>query len=271
MLRAARTIHGSKIHATDGEVGSVDEFLFDDDKWTVRYLIVDTGNWLIRHKVLISPVAVGKPDWERRQINVNLTRKQIEDSPGVETDEPVSRRWERDYFGYYTWPYYWGGMNSWGPYVYPGGLASQPFGTPELRQEQAVDAAPDVRDDHVRSTKAVTGYGVSAIDGHIGHVQDFILDDETWTIHYLAVDTRDWWPGKRVLLPLDRIENVCWPDGIVTVDLTREQVRDTPQWESDQPFSKEYEYRLSAYFQNLPYRDGEQLKTTDELGGSTAA
>jgi uncharacterized protein YrrD len=258
MLREVKVLHGVRIHALDGEVGTVDEILFDDQHWTVRYLIVHTGGWLFGRKVLISPLAFGIMDWEGHTLNVNLTRKQIENSPGVDTDRPVSRQWERDYYDYYAWPYYWGGIGGWGAYWYPGTLFAQTNGISPTARQQAADQTQARTDDHLRSTKAITGYGITAKDGHLGHVQDFIVNDETWQICYLAVDTRDWWPGKKVLLPPDEIADVYWPERDVTVNITREQVRNAPEWDPGQPISRLFEDQLYAYYAGLRPRERER-------------
>ena len=248
MLREVKELHGATIHAIDGEIGRVDEILFDDANWTVRYLIVNTGSWLFGRKVLISPLSFGHLDWDSNTLHLNLTRKQIENSPGVETNEPVSRQWETDYFDYYQWPYYWSGAGAWGDCGYQGALYAPPVSdtqTPlQIADEQAIDHA----DAHLRSTKEVAGYGIYATDGHIGHVEDFIVNDVTWRIGYLAVDTRDWWPGKQVLLPPDWISAVDWPDSRVTVSVTRDQVRNGPEWVPGQPVSPTFEEQLYGYY-----------------------
>jgi hypothetical protein len=267
MLRGVKGLHGSTLHALDGEIGRVDEILFDDEHWTVRYLIVHTGSWLFGQKVLISPMAFGHQDWEQKRLNVNLTREQIKNSPGVETDKPVSRQWETDYYTYYGWPYYWGGMGGmgggggvggigggWGSYWYPGALLAHPLGNAELQQD-ADKRSPDSHDDHLRSTKAVTGYGISATDGHLGHIEDFIVDDETWKLCYLAVDTRDWWPGKKVLIPPDWISQVNWPERSVTVNVTRAQVRNAPEWDPGEPINHAFEDQLYDYYAKQRPRD----------------
>ena len=238
MLRAVKSLYGNTLQALDGEIGSVDEVLFDDERWTARYLIVNTGGWLDSSQVLIAPAALGVLDWERRLLSVNLTRSQVEGSPDVETDEPVSRQWETDYHNYYGWPYYWGGAGAVGAAWYAGeGL--DPGGPAPAHNPGGA---------HLRGTLEVAGYGIAARDGHLGHVEDFIIDDETWSIRYLAVDTRDWWPGKKVLLPLDWIGQVSWPERTVSAEVTREQVRGGPEWDPRVPISRAFEGELSGYY-----------------------
>ncbi len=260
MLREVRSLRGTTIHAQDGAIGHVDEILFDDEHWTVRYLVVDTGGWLPGRKVLISPLAFGNLDWDQHTLNLNLTREQIQKSPGVETDQPVSRQWERDYNNYYAWPYYWNGIAGWGPYWYPGTLFAQSRLGAEPVQEEVEDRARDYRDSHLRSTREVTSYGITATDGHLGHIQDFLIDDGTWRMRYLVLDTRDWWPGKKVLLPVDEIQEVNWPNGTVRVNVTREQVQNAPEWNHSQPIDRTFEDQLYHYYARWHPRDGERLK-----------
>jgi len=160
MLTEAKSIHGFTIHALDGEIGSLDEILFDDKQWTARYIVVKTGGWLTGRKVLVSPISFGVFDWNKRTINVNLTRERIENSPDIDTNEPVSRQFERDYFDYHVWPYYWGGIGVWGSYWYPAGLLPLPAGDSESEPQEAVVPGPPESDHSLRSTRDVTSYTV---------------------------------------------------------------------------------------------------------------
>jgi len=256
MLRTVKDLHGLTIHALDGEIGKVVDILFDDERWTVRYLVVETGTWLFGRKVLLSPIAFDHVKWEEYQLHCNLTCEQIKNSPDLDTDKPVSRQWETDYYGYYGWPTYWGGIGGWGAYGYPGALFSQPFGMRGMASQEIDRRAQEHGDAHLRSTKEVTGYKILATDGHLGHIDDFIVDESTWKIRYLAVDTRDWWPGKKVLLPPDWISQVSWLDKQVTVDVARNQVRNAPEWDSGQTIDRAFEERLYNYYvRQTPWKE----------------
>jgi uncharacterized protein YrrD len=253
MLIETKTLHGCKVHATDGEIGTIDEVLFEDNTWIVRYLIVAAGPWLFQRKVLIVPAKVKEIDWATRTLNIDLTRDQVENSPGVDTDKPVSRQWETDYYNYYALPYYWGGNTGWGqtwgtrP---PMGL--MPFETPQLQQHEAeVLHAHD--DPHLRSSKALVGYKISAKDGQVGHVRGFIVDDLTWEIQYLGVDTGDWWPGKKVLLPLSWINSINWPNNTVPIEATRLEVQNTPEWDTEETITSEFQANLHGYYTSHPH------------------
>ena len=243
MLRSLRDLLGGTILATDGEIGKVHDFFFDDEHWTVRYMVADTGGWLTGRLVLLSPAALGEPDWSGRTFPVSLSRKQIEDSPSVESDRPVSRQHELELHGYYGWPLYWGGgMVTAGTLgVYPE-LVVQPELHKEetpARGEEAVGQAQD--DPHLRSAREVTGYHIQAADGGIGHVQDFIVDDEDWAIRHMVVDTRNWLPGKNILVSPQSIARVSWEDHKVYVDLPREKIEEAPDFRAAALMSRQYE------------------------------
>lgn len=198
MLRSSKDLRGYTLHATDGDIGTVADFYFDDARWTVRYLVADTGGWLSGRQVLISPLALGAADWQERRLHTTLTREQVEHSPGSDTDQPVSRQHESELARYYRWPYYWGAAEAWGGYTYPYELMAATAAAEADRQEPP--AEEEHGDPHLQSVREVTGYRIGARDGAIGHVEDFIVDDQSWAIRYLVVDTRDWLPGKRVLI-----------------------------------------------------------------------
>ena len=250
MLKNTTHLNGLAIHATDGELGIVAQAYFDDETWAIRYLVVETGGWLGGRQVLISPFSIIRTDWEARRLDVRLTKKQVEDSPNIDTHRPVSRQHEAEYLGYYGYPYYWGGPNLWGSEVYPAGLLT-PI-TPA-----SVELADRVRressDSHLRSTESVTGYGIEAADGEIGHLNGFVLDDEAWAIRYIEVATRNWWPGKKVLVAPSWIERVSWDESRVYVALTREAIQNGPEYVESEPITREYENRLYFHYGRPPY------------------
>jgi hypothetical protein len=175
MLQNARDLHGLTIRAKDGELGSVEQFYFDDDTWAIRYLVVNTGGWLCGRPVLISPISViGQPDWQSKRLDVSLTKKQVENSPDIDTRQPVSRQHEIEYLGYYGYPFYWGGSDLWGPASYPAGLLAVLAAAPSKTVTQA-RAGKKLTDSHLRSSQEVTGYFIEASDGEIGHLDGFVV------------------------------------------------------------------------------------------------
>lgn len=279
MLKEVKRLHGLAIRAQDGDIGTVDEILFDDEHWTVRYMVVDTGNWLSGRKVLITPTALGKLDWDQNVLNVDLTCDQVKNSPSVDTDLPVSRQWETDYYDHYGWPYYWAGMglangtglsgSSWNPGAIFAVNAVGEAASQDVENEKASGHDPHEHDDlHLRSSHEVTGYKIVARDGHLGHVEDFIVDDATWIIGYLAVDTRDWWPGKKILLPRELVEATDWAEGTVTVNITHDQVRSAPAWHPDDQITNASEVDLSVYYAGLTQDTNEKSESLTTAGSN---
>jgi uncharacterized protein YrrD len=225
MLHEAKQLQGYKLQAGDGEIGKVTDFYFDDETWTVRYLVADAGHWYNSRKVLISPYAVSAVDPTQEVIRVRLNQEQIKNGPSWDADQPVSRQFERDYYAHYGWPIYWGGPYSWGISRSPA-LRGHTQGT----LEEARRAEKQNNDPHLRSTQGVTKHYIQATDGEIGHVEDFLLDGDTWTIRYLVVDTRNWWPGKKVLVSPEWIDSIVWEDSRVYVSLSRETIKQAPEF-----------------------------------------
>jgi sporulation protein YlmC with PRC-barrel domain len=108
-------------------------------------------------------------------------------------------------------------------------------------------------DPHLRSTHDVSGYHIQATDGEIGHVEDFIIDDETWAIRYLIVDTRNWWPGKRILVSPQWIERVSWNESKVFVNLSREAIKASPEYSIESVPTRDYEAGLHLHYDRLGY------------------
>lgn len=228
MLRSVKELERCTIGARDGDIGSVKDVYFDDQQWVVRYLVVSTGAWLSNRQVLISPLSILDWGWNGDNIPTSLTRAQVEDSPDVDTQQPVSLQYERSFYGYYGYPYYWGGMGLWGEGAYPSLMAlGGPDGAvPEL------DPSNRARGDrHLRSCNAVNGYHLHACDGDIGHVNGYLIDERSWAIRFLVVDTSNWWLGHRVLIASEWTESVSWAQSKVTTLLTRAAVMDSPVYD----------------------------------------
>ena len=238
MLWRTPELIGYGIQAANGSIGSVGDLLFDDESWTVRWAVVDTGTWLPGRQVLLPPSTLGRPDPTLQQFPVDLTRQKVKDSPDAGTDRPVSRRMEADLYGYYGWAPYWTA----GPgYVPPAGIGGLGLGRARVPPEPSGDP-------HLRSTNEVTGYYIRATDGDIGHAEEFLVEDGSWAIRYMVVDTRNWWPGKAVLIAPQWIREVSWGDRRVFVDLTRQQVKDSPEYDPTVPLNRAYEERLHRHY-----------------------
>jgi hypothetical protein len=249
MLRSLKELEHYAVSAADGDIGSVADFLLDDERWIVRYLVVETGGFFSGRRVLISPISFRQADWSTRRFHLALTRDKVKSSPSVDVDKPVSRQHELDWFGYYGYPRYWGYPGVWGTGAYPGLLAtSRSNGAPAEEPGKSGDV-------HLRSAEEVRGYHIQGTDGPMGHVHDFIIDDETWEVRYLVIDTRNWWLDKRVLVSPHWANRVSWAEGEVFVDLSRRAIKNSPQWDAAAPVNREYEARLYDYYGRPVYWD----------------
>lgn len=246
MKHLIKSLIGFTIGGTDGEIGKVKEFYFDDSSWTIRYLIVETGSWLFGRNVLISPEALLTPDWEGKIFPVRLTKEQIKNSPDIDTEKPVYRQQEIELNGYYPWTNYWGNG------IWAGGMGTTGMMTsPSIPFETAIHlnaGGDDTANPHLRSTAKVTGYNIKATDGEIGDVEDFIIDDSTWKIDFILVDTGNWFPGKKVLISPKWIKEVSWENSAVIVNATEEQVKNSPEYQPSEQLSDSYESNLKNYY-----------------------
>jgi hypothetical protein len=257
MLIKTKTVVGYKLDALDGEIGKVREFYFDDRHWAVRYLVAETGTWLADRQVLLAPYALLAVNQDEKSIAVDLTKKQIEDSPSIDKHKPVSHQFEQEYYGYYGYPVYWGGPYSWGAYPYF--VRDRETRAHEKYQKNA--QRENHWDPHLRSTDSVSGHHIQALDGEVGHVSDFIIDDETWAIRYLVVSTHNWWPGKKVLVSPQWIERVSWDERKVFVNLSREAVKDSPEYTDEALLTRDYEISLLGHYNRKGYWVDELVKS----------
>ncbi len=261
MLNAVSSLKGFELQAKDGRLGTVSDFLFDDSTWKVRWMVVDTGRWLTGRKVLIHPSAVTSAEYGTRDLNVALTKAQVEDSPDILQDRPVSRQMQNDLYGYYGWDPFWGGGmfgggGMYGGSIYGGGMgafaapAAAPayFGASAVREAERGAAGTDDGDPHLRSIAEVTHYHVQSTDGGIGHIQDLLVDNASWGIRYLIVDTSNWWFGQHVLISPYAVKSIEWHDRDVRLDIPRDRVKSSPSWNPGDVISTAYEQRLHNHY-----------------------
>lgn len=269
MLRSLNHLRKCRIGATDGPIGDVTDFYLDDLHWIVRFFVVDTGTWLESRKVLISPSSLGTPDWSAFTLPVTLTRKQVRNSPDIDTELPVSRQQEAIYLAHY------GNTSYWGAGLLGGGLLRRgllpiatypeypafPVGTLEPVAGDAESAAHALTDrtgrqdddPHLRSCKTVIGYHVDATDGEVGHIDEMLVDDQTWSVRYLVVNTSNWWLGHKVLIAPQWITGVHWEDETVAVDLSCDAVKRAPPYDADATLDRSSETILFSHYQRAPY------------------
>lgn len=219
MLRSIKQLYGNKLGASDGEIGQVKDFYFDDQNWAIRYLVADTGTWLAKRQVLLSPYSLGRLDQNEKILHVNLTRRQIENSPSIDLHQPVSRQYEEEYHHYFGWPYYWQGEELWGLNGLPVmTIPVKPLPRPPVRSSVATSARADV---HLRATQAVTGYQLStSADGVIGYVCDFMMDAGSWAIGQLVIRTGHRLSGKEILIPTKAVNRISYEESTVFATIT---------------------------------------------------
>ena len=261
MLRNATAIKGYAIAASDGHLGTVSDFLFDDVTWLVRWLVVDTGTWLSGRKVLLPAFALGHLDPARNEFSIRLTKQEVKDSPNIDTKRPVSRQMEANVYDYYGWSPYWTSGFYMGGYAYGfdyGGSTTGPIPVREstLREENIAASRRSDDDPHLRSIEEVVGYHIHADDGQIGHVEDFLMEEGDWSIHYLVVDTKNWWPGKKVLVSPRSVTEIDWNDRLVNINVNRQRVKDSPAYDRATTVDRTYEQKYHNYYDEV--RPGNQ-------------
>ncbi len=255
MLDKARTLQRYKLSSANGEIGTVKTFYFDDQHWTIRYLVADTGAWLAGRQVLISPYALAGVSRERHRFVLDLTKGQIEEGPSLSSEQPISQQFEEAYHGFHGWPRYWCGPYTWG---------RQPHIERDRKRWRAAPTDGRAWQRQLRTTSDVNGYYIQATDGEMGHIEDFIIDEETWAIRYLVVSTRNWWPGRRVLVSPQWIQRVNWDAGEVFVTLSGETVRESPEYTDQLLVTRDYETRLHRHYHRQGYWFGDP-DTTDQV------
>ena len=244
MLRSIKQLYGDELKATDGDIGRIKDFYFDDQNWAVRYVIVDTGSWLSGRLVLISPHAFTNFALDGVCRGVNLTRKQIEDSPGYDSAKPVSRQYEDEYYRYYGWPNYWAGGGLWGFSAFP--IMTLPMGEGQDGSAGETLTPREKGDPHLRSTLALKGYHIETEEGSIGHVIDFIVDHETWTIRHVVAETGHWFAGKEIVISPKQIVRISYDESKVFVSLTKEAILKEPEYHVPPWAFRDKEAALSA-------------------------
>lgn len=240
MLRNMSEIINYVLLAKDGEIGRCKDFLYDDEKWAIRYMVADTGKWLPDRKVLIYPVSLGEPYWDTHRFQVDLTRRQIEQSPPLDEHAPVSRQYEMIFANYYRTAPYWAGVSAWATQPSPSELQAE--------QDKLATEFEGPAENHLRSIKEVTGYHIQATDGEIGHVEDFAADDKTWDLRYVLVNTSNWLARRRVLVSPQWITAVDWAEQKLWVDLTVEKVENSPNYDIEEPINRDYECALHDHY-----------------------
>ncbi|MGD1008458.1 MAG: PRC-barrel domain-containing protein [Ignavibacteriaceae bacterium] len=251
MQRSVNNLVGCTVDAKDCELGKVNEFYFDDITWSIRYLVVKAGYWMSERILLIPQAALGGTDWKSRRFHVNFTMKQVSNSPKIDTEKPIYRQNEIELFNHYSLQYYWEN----GFYTRP--IRMVPFAT--ITNKNTIKKDDDFiqelqNDQYLLSTNKVKGYYIHANDGEIGHVEDYILDDENWNLRFLIVDTHNWQPGKKVLILPRWINRIDSNESKVYLNLSQESIKNIPEFDPSQPIGMNYETELFNHYRNIQVR-----------------
>ena len=214
-----KNLYGIKLAATDGDIGHIQDFYIDDKSWVVRYMVVDTGSWLAGRLVLLSPYSFRHLDQEKRHMEIALTKNQIENSPPIESHLPISRQFEADYYSYYSWPAYWYGGGLWGYGAFP--IIVPPTDV-EIERKSQLSLKYDA---HLRSSRALIGYRIQSTDGTVGHVCGLMVNNKSWAIRELVVETGHWYSAKEILISTDRVERISYEDSKVFVNLSKSEIQ----------------------------------------------
>jgi hypothetical protein len=255
MLRPFHSLRGSALAASDGEIGKIREFYFDDELWIVRYLIVEAGSCLSSREVLIVPLVLGAIDPRSGAIAVTLTREQVLHAPLIETDRPISQQEEARLHQHYDWDPHRLPRGVPGLMLVPSALAPAPAfaPAPEVSEILQPDLPPDSRGAkghrHLRSSAEVlSGYTINAQDAEIGIVNDFIVDDVEWRVRYLEIHTGILFFGKDKLLAPEWVERISHETAEVFVNLVSAAIKDAPEYNSAEPLSQVFEQRLHDHY-----------------------
>lgn len=240
MLIAYSRVKNTVLKGTDDKVGTIADVLIDGETWDIRYFVADSGIWLPGRQFLIAPAAVGDCDWHDHTAHVSINREKMETSPGLDRAAPVSRRMERALAVHYGWPTYW-----------YGGALGPPATVPPAPELATSDRQPIADEDdlpNLRSASELCGYYIAASDGDLGHIEDLIVDDQSWRIRYVAIDTKNWLPGRKVLIAPDWISDLSWSDATASVDLTQEKIKQAPPYIATQPINRDFEDHLYDFY-----------------------
>jgi sporulation protein YlmC with PRC-barrel domain len=253
MLLSAQELQGYAIHARDGDLGKVRTFYFDEEEWCIHSMVADTASWFSGKYVLLPTDVLGQPDLLEQRLSVDLTQEEVRNSPEVPKHTAASGYEGTTMRTYAGSNVYW----STDPFVLSS-VAARPASMPIPAAPAAVDTAPRPADMQGRggvlhSTRDIMNYYIQATDGQIGHVEDFVIDTATWHIRYMVVDTRNWWPGKKVLVSPLWIDHIDWDTTQVTVNLSRERIKSSPEYDVSVPLDRSYETRLFDHYSRPKY------------------
>lgn len=258
MLRSIIDLEDYRLQTAAGNIGRLKDFTFDDKAWVIRYLVVDIGAWPKKHLVLISPIALGAPNWLAKTIPVLLSKSQIQNSPPFDPQKPITKQHEIEHLSYYNYPYYWGGPSLWGKDIYPnrfstgsGGFNAPPF---ELRVPEPPDMEDETHAEHeLHGGFDTMGIRVTSGDVDIGLVKDLLIDEDSWAIRYMVVNTGDWWPNQQVLIAPQWIGALNWVSKTISIQMSQAEVKTAPHCDPSVTIDRDLELALHAHYRQPGY------------------
>jgi hypothetical protein len=248
MLRPLEPIVGYDIDGIEETIGKVADFYFDDATWDIRYVVVDTGSWLIDRKVILSPEAFDEPDWRSEKMPTSLSKKEIEESPGIDADKPVSREKEIDIFKFFRWAPYWNATNASGIYA----AATTP---PVVNESDSNTAENDEAKTNIRSFEEVRNYLAHTIKDDAGKVRDFIIDDNNWKIRFLVIDIGSLLKSREILVPVKFVTSIDWHKAAIELALDKATLEQVPEYDDNEMITNEYEERIKPFYDNVKSSD----------------
>jgi hypothetical protein len=225
-MKTLRRLEGFRVLGEGETLGKVMDAYFDDHVWAVRDLVVAGSG---RHARLwwLSPHSILRIDQRRRTIETTITAAQWRTTAPDEPDTAIPRATWTGLLKYYGFPYSWRGLDR------------------AVAPRVPSSSGPEL---HLRSERRFRHYLVHALDGELGHVEDLLVDEHSWAVRYLVVDTRRWRPGGRVLLAPEWVLYVSWLEQSVHTSLEQKTVRTAPPYDRRTRIDRAYEARLRQHY-----------------------
>jgi sporulation protein YlmC with PRC-barrel domain len=258
MLRSCKSLEGYSLNASDGEIGHLKTIHFNDEDWSVKYLVVDIGSFWNEKKVLVLPNASYQFSWIEQNISVKLTRNQIKEALPYSSDLPVSDQHELinklNFKSLYL--------------IEPWSGSFLPLWFPDLKAGQALqNIVQEIGDKDLRCAKTITGYQVVLKDKEFGKVEDFILDCNEWIIRDIVIDANHILHSNKKIIPVSKIKVFDTDNQKIELELSSHELLDYTDYNEHQAVNREYVIKFYDYYGRLKYTDKvsyEDYKKLDE-------
>lgn len=246
-----KKLKGFSINAMDGKAGKLKDILFDDHSYKVRYFVIDTSSWLPGRKILLSPEAVDKVDYDNSVIFFKLTKDTIENSPPLSDHLPVSKQHEQSLTQYYSWAPY---AISTGWFPYPAytipndsvGYASDLYPSNWINLSENKERNFDR---YLRSCEEICGYKISSIDEEkFGEVSNIIFIEKSWLLIDLVLSSNRWLPGgKNFACSPMFVESFNEYERELRVSMTKKMMLDSPEYKFEN-YGEQYRESLLNHY-----------------------